>query len=141
MKILVATDGSKFSLRAFKQALQLSRELNTPAQITLISVQEDTAFAHATHFVGKKAVDDYLADLAQADLKAALAAAGKAGVTVSTLVKVGHPVQQITEAAAKGKFDLLVVGAKGRGMLQDLLMGSVATRVAELSKVPVLLVK
>ena len=66
MKILVATDGSKHSLRAVKHALQLSEQLKTPAQITLISVHENTAFAHASHFVGKKAVDDYLADLAQA---------------------------------------------------------------------------
>ncbi len=141
MKILVATDGSKFSLRAFKYALELSQSMKTPAEISLISVHEDTALRHATHFVGKKAVEEYLADQSSADLKASLAAASKAGIAVSTIVKVGHPVQQITEAAAKGKFDMLVIGAKGRGMLQDLLMGSVATRVAELSKVTVVLVK
>jgi nucleotide-binding universal stress UspA family protein len=34
-----------------------------------------------------------------------------------------------------------VLGSKGRSSLKDLLIGSVAQRVSELSKVPVLLVK
>ena len=42
---------------------------------------------------------------------------------------------------SKGKFVLLVVGAKGRGSLKDLFVGSVASRLTELSTVPLLLVK
>jgi nucleotide-binding universal stress UspA family protein len=41
----------------------------------------------------------------------------------------------------KEKFDLLVVGGKGRGTLTDLLLGSVATKLVNLSPIPVLVVK
>ena len=56
-------------------------------------------------------------------------------------VKIGSVAELIAETAAKGKFDLIVMGSKGRTALKDLLMGSVAQRVAALSMVPVLLVK
>ena len=38
-------------------------------------------------------------------------------------------------------FDLVVLGSKGRSALKDLVIGSVAKRVIELSQVPVLLVR
>jgi nucleotide-binding universal stress UspA family protein len=40
-----------------------------------------------------------------------------------------------------GKFDLIVLGAKGRSGFGDLLLGSVAQRVSATSKRPVVLVK
>jgi len=57
------------------------------------------------------------------------------------IIRTGHVATEIVDAAERGKFDLLLLGSKGRSALKDLLMGSVAKRVAELSKVPVLLVK
>jgi nucleotide-binding universal stress UspA family protein len=45
------------------------------------------------------------------------------------------------DAAQKGKYDLVVLGSKGRNAVSDLLLGSVAQRVMSLSKQPVLLVK
>ena len=56
-------------------------------------------------------------------------------------MKIGSVAELITETAANGKFDLIVMGSKGRTALKDLLMGSVAQRVSALSSVPVLLVK
>jgi nucleotide-binding universal stress UspA family protein len=57
------------------------------------------------------------------------------------VIRTGHVSAEIAAAATEGGFDLLVLGGKGRSGLKDLLMGSVAQRVTELSKVPVLLVK
>lgn len=141
MKILVAVDGSKNSLRAFKHVMDLAGALKEPPAVTLISVHDDVAMRHATRFVGKKAVDEYIAEACGEDLKAAVAAAAKAGFPVETLTRVGHVAQEIADAAGKGKFDLLVVGAKGRGSLKDIFVGSVASRLTELSTVPLLLVK
>ncbi len=141
MKILVAVDGSKYAVRAFKNALDLLQKLQEPSTISVISVHDDTALRHATRFVGKRAVQDYLADVAREDTRLALAAADKAGVTCETIARVGPVAQVIADAATKGKFDLVVMGSKGRTAIRDLLMGSVAQRVIELSSVPVLIVK
>ncbi len=56
-------------------------------------------------------------------------------------IKCGHIAEQIMNLANKDKVDLIVMGAKGRSGLLDLLVGSVAQRVSGSAKQPVLLVK
>ena len=57
------------------------------------------------------------------------------------MIRRGHVAAEIADAAARGRFDMVVMGSKGRSSLADLLVGSVASRVLELSPVPTLLVK
>jgi nucleotide-binding universal stress UspA family protein len=141
MKLLVATDGSKNALRAVKYAARLLEKLADAGSITLISVHDDVALRHARRFVGKQAVEDYLRELSEQDLVDARKALDEAGIAHDMIIRTGHVATEIAEAAARGKFDLLVLGSKGRTALKDLLIGSVAKRVAELSTIPVLLVK
>jgi nucleotide-binding universal stress UspA family protein len=141
MKLLVATDGSKHALKAVRQAARLAAAFSEPTTITLISVHDDTALRHAERFVGKKAVDDYLRDLSDHDLADARKALDKAGLKHDMVIRVGHIAQEIASFADQGKFDMIVMGSKGRSALKDMLVGSVAQRVAELSKTPLLLVK
>ncbi|MBX3590253.1 MAG: universal stress protein [Burkholderiaceae bacterium] len=141
MKMLVATDGSKNALHAVKYAIQLLGRVSEGGSITLISVHDDVALRHARRFVGKEAVADYLRELSEQDLADARKTLDKAGVSHDMIIRTGHVATEIVEAAERGKFDLLVMGSKGRSALKDLLIGSVAKRVAEISKVPVLLVR
>jgi nucleotide-binding universal stress UspA family protein len=141
MKMLVATDGSKNALHAVKYAIQLLGRMSEGGSITLISVHDDVALRHARRFVGKDAVADYLRELSEQDLADARKALDKAGVSHDMIIRTGHVATEIVEAAERGKFDLLVMGSKGRSAMKDLLIGSVARRVAEISKVPVLLVR
>lgn len=141
MKMLVATDGSKNALHAVKYAIQLLGRMSEGGSITLISVHDDVALRHARRFVGKEAVADYLRELSEQDLADARKTLDKAGVSHDMIIRTGHVATEIVEAAERGKFDLLVMGSKGRSALKDLLIGSVAKRVAEISRVPVLLVR
>jgi len=141
MKMLVATDGSKNALHAVKYAIQLLGRMSEGGSITLISVHDDVALRHARRFVGKDAVADYLRELSEQDLADSRKALDKAGVSHDMIIRTGHVATEIVEAAGRGKFDLLVMGSKGRSALKDLLIGSVAKRVAEISRVPVLLVR
>ncbi|HMN64752.1 MAG: universal stress protein [Burkholderiaceae bacterium] len=141
MKMLVATDGSKNALHAVKYAIQLLGRMSEGGSITLISVHDDVALRHARRFVGKEAVADYLRELSEQDLADSRKALDKAGVSHDMIIRTGHVATEIVEAAERGKFDLLVMGSKGRSALKDLLIGSVAKRVAEISRVPVLLVR
>lgn len=141
MKILVATDGSKNAVRAVKFAARLDQMLEKRGTVTLISVHDDTALRHAQRFVGKKAVDDYLRDLSEKDIAEARRVLDKAGVHHDMIIRTGHIATEIAAAAKEGRFDLLVLGSKGRSALKDLVIGSVASRVTSISTVPVLLVK
>jgi nucleotide-binding universal stress UspA family protein len=53
----------------------------------------------------------------------------------------GQVAQSIAKAATDADCDLIVLGSKGRTALKDLLIGSVAQRVASLASMPVTLVK
>lgn len=141
MKLLVATDGSKNSLRGVRHAIALLKKLAEPGSITLISVHDDTALRHARRFVGKQAVDEYLRELSDADLADARKLLDKAGVKHDNIIRTGHVATEIANAADKGKYDMIVLGSKGRSALKDLLIGSVAKRVIEIARTPVLLVR
>ena len=69
-----------------------------------------------------------------------LAVLVKAGVKHDSIIQTGH-VAAVISAAADKKFDLVVMGSKGRSGLVDMLVGSVAQRVLATCKKPVLLVK
>ena len=141
MKILVATDGSKHALRAVKYAADLVGQLKPASSVTLISVHDDFGLRHAKAFVGSDEVADYLRELSDKELKPARKLLDLRGVKHDAEIRTGSVSQQIAECATKGRFDLIVMGAKGRGAFADLLVGSVAQRVLAIAKQPVVLVK
>jgi nucleotide-binding universal stress UspA family protein len=141
MRILVAIDGSEHALRALSFAVDLVSRLESPAELILANAHDDVALRGASQWVGKEAVDDYLADLAQAELKDAVAAARAAGVRFETRALRGPVAQTLVDAARELGCGMIVLGSKGRTALKDLLIGSVAQRVAALADVPVTLVK
>jgi nucleotide-binding universal stress UspA family protein len=142
MKILVATDGSKNSLRAVKYAARLAHLLRTASnKITLVSVHDDAGLRHAKAFVGNAEVADYLRELSEKELKAARKLLRAEGIGYDMEIRTGHVAQEIVACADKGKFDMIVVGSKGRSALADLLLGSVAQRVLATAKQPVVVVK
>ena len=142
MKILVATDGSKNALRAVKFAIAQVKGSNLKTNsITAISVHDDAGLRHARSFVGSDAITDYLRELSDKELKPAIKLLGDAGVQYSMVIKTGHVAEEICKLAQKEKFDMVVLGSKGRSTLADLLIGSVAQRVIASVKQPVVLIK
>jgi nucleotide-binding universal stress UspA family protein len=143
MKILLACDGSQPALNAVSTATHLFQQLRVPSahSITLINVHDDVGLRHAKAMVGKGAVADYLREISEEELKSARALLDAAGVKHDMEIRTGHVAQEIVHCADEGSFDLIVLGAKGRGAVADLLLGSVAQRVLAMAKVPVMLVK
>ena len=142
MKILVATDGSKRALHAVAYAAKLVRLLRSATSpITLISVHDDIGLRSAKSFVGSAKVADYLRELSEKELKPARKLLDAAGVKHNMVIRTRRVAQEIVACADEGKFDLIVMGAKGRSAIADLLLGSVAQRVLATAKQPVVLVK
>jgi nucleotide-binding universal stress UspA family protein len=141
MKILVAIDGSENSLRALRYAIDLAGRMAEPSLLLLANAHDDIALRGASQFVGKDAVKDYLDDMARNELKDAIGVAGSSKVPHEVRMLRGPVAQVIAQTAADDRCDLIVLGSKGRTALKDLLIGSVAQRVASLADVPVTLVK
>jgi nucleotide-binding universal stress UspA family protein len=141
MKILLPVDGSKSSLNAAKYVGRLVKDLRSKSTVTLISVHDDIGLGHVKQFVANDVIDDYLKEVSEKELKAAQKALDTAGVKYSAVIKRGNVAEEILALATKGKFDLIVMGSKGRTGIIDALMGSVAQKISNTAKQPVLLIK
>lgn len=57
------------------------------------------------------------------------------------LLVVGRPVKRIVEVAEKKRVSMIIIGSHGRTGLSNLLLGSKAGQVVQLSTIPVTVVK
>ncbi len=62
-------------------------------------------------------------------------------LTVKLYLKYGNIPKQIVEVAKQEKVKLIVMGAHGKGLLTEILLGSVSTDVIRNAECPVLIVK
>ncbi|MGA1178303.1 MAG: universal stress protein, partial [Burkholderiaceae bacterium] len=91
--------------------------------------------------IDQKLVEAYMDEIADKELASAKARVAEAGLSAAVVKAHGEIVPELLKFIKDQKVDLMVVGGKGRGSLVDLLLGSVAGRLAETSPVPVLIVK
>jgi len=141
MKILLLVDGSTSALNAAKYVGKLAKDLRSKCTVTLISIHDDVGLGHVKQFVATSVVNDYLREVSEKELKPAQKALDSAGVKHSMVIKRGNVADEIIALANKEKFDLIVMGSKGRTGIVDALMGSIAQKISTAAKQPVLLIK
>jgi nucleotide-binding universal stress UspA family protein len=141
MKILVLTDGSACALRALDYAIDVARLMGNAPSISLLSVHDDAGLKHVRKHFPKGTIDNFLHDLSVKELKSSKSKLDKSSLDHEVMIQTGHVAAQIVKVAKSGKFDLIVMGAKGRSTFTDMLIGSVAQRVLSATHVPVTLIK
>ena len=135
MKVLVAYDGSEPAGHALTRAAQIAQRGD--AEVTVISVVPLQASGpRSAGPVISGDVEEHGRELDEA-----LAKLKEAGVEAAKLEAVGHPAESIVDEAERGKFDLIIVGHRGRHGIQRFLMGSTATRVVTHAHCDVLVVR
>ncbi len=123
-RILVASDGSPYSLAAWEVALSMAKKAGSTL-FGVSVVQEDEDLNLAEEIVHQMRV-----------------AANQQGVPLQGLVPQGQQADDaIVQAALKNEVDLIILGSHGRTGLSRLLMGSVTERVIGHAPQPVLVVK
>ena len=63
------------------------------------------------------------------------------GIEIKTLIEKGTPYKKIIETAEKEKATLIVMGSHRKGVLKELLIGSVSENVVRHTKKPVLIIR
>jgi len=135
LNILVAIDGSASSRRALEQAVDLARALNS--KLTLITVAPPISHYVPLAGVSSETMRKELDRWAQAILDRA-AAAVPDDVIAHRMQPIGHPGPKILEEIERGRYDLVVLGSRGRGRAQEGLLGSVNGYLHFHSGVPLL---
>ena len=65
----------------------------------------------------------------------------QAGFTAEPFCKIGDPAKEIMKVESKQKADLIVMGARGLGTIDRVLLGSVSMQVLQYAHCPVLVVR
>jgi len=136
-RILVPLDFSDCSSDALQYATLMAKQFK--AKVILLHVIDIKGLTggfslsveerdHALEAVGGKLLSDAAASL-EAD-----------GIGVAREVRKGVPPQEILKGAEEHGADLIVMGTAGRTGLERLVVGSVAERVVQMAKCPVLTV-
>jgi len=136
-KILVPLDGSEHSIKALETAVQIANKFN--GKITLIHVYSIGGLA-----ISPTPVRGFIEAIRK--VGASILADGEKrvkaeGVQVEILLMEGHMVEQIVMTCREGKFDLIVMGARGLSKVKEMLLGSVSDGVIRYACCPVLIVK
>jgi nucleotide-binding universal stress UspA family protein len=125
MKVLVATDGSDYSMKAVQRALELAETRG--ADVTIMTV---AYYAKDIMDEMPLNIQEKLEAEAKALLNKAKAVFDQKGVKVATTIKTGLvPANLIIRAAEEGKFDRIIIGSSGIHGLGRILMGSTAAKV------------
>ena len=141
MKVLIPVDGSASANRAVEHVIASVAWLKEAPQIHLLNVQWKLASGNVKLFIDQDTINDYYREQGMAALAEARARLDAAGLAYSYHVAVGTPAEAIVQAAQEQQVDQIVISAHGQNTLSSMLLGSVASKVAHLAPVPVLLVK
>lgn len=139
-KILVPVDFSDFSAKGTKYAARFADKFG--ATLLLTHIVEPVRYPESILIPPEMAeANRERLTLARKALAAFVKRQVPAGLTTETLVRLGHPVDQIVAAAKECDADLVIVGTHGHTGLKHLLLGSVAERIVRLAPCPVLTVR
>jgi nucleotide-binding universal stress UspA family protein len=138
MKILVAVDGSKASLKAVQLLIDHSDWYRDQPQVELLAVHLPVPRVSHTN---KAQLERYYREEGESMLGAAKKKLDAAGIGYQTRVLVGPVAETVVKHAKEKRCDLIYIGTRGMGELGKALIGSTASKVLHISDIPVLLVK
>jgi nucleotide-binding universal stress UspA family protein len=140
-KILIPVDGSPASLRAVDFAVQ--KLVRGEGDLLLLLHVQNLGSIDMAGF--SAAIPDFVSETAsQVSAKALQDAVGKceeAHVAFQSIARAGPIALTIAEVARVEGVGQIVMGTRGLGGVQGLLLGSVATQVIHLVEVPITLIK
>jgi nucleotide-binding universal stress UspA family protein len=146
-RIIACVDGSKQAMRAAITAIELAKRCD--ARLTFISVSSEPSkevdeelqrFMEVEHL---ERLPDEAIDRARTKLLQSVTdhAKKKAHRNVDSIMRTGHPARTIVDFARNTGADLIVMGSRGLGDVESVLIGSVSLEVSSQSSCACLLVK
>lgn len=138
---LVGIDGSECSNKAVKEAINIAEK--TSAKVHLVYVMHWPPVTPITAggvepFVFNREDEEQRVEKQVIEPLMHLYAESK--VELSRQILFGDPVDTLHEEVVNQQVDMVFVGRKGRSTIVDLILGSVANKLAHLIEVPIVLV-
>ena len=152
-KVMAACDLSLYSKETLEYAGKVAEGLQAELMIinvinkrdvdTILKVAEGQFDRSIEQYV-KKAADQYVGNAKQErtrQLDQMLKESGAGQLVIRKIFRVGVPYQELISAIKDEGADMLVMGAKGRSNLADVLLGSTAEKLFRYCPVPLFSVR
>jgi nucleotide-binding universal stress UspA family protein len=144
-KIMVAVDFSDFSVAAAEYAAKLAKDVGAALLMTHVYNQRDVEMMNIVatrvpEFSVKKYVDEHLQER-KSRLRKMAKKFSNGELSVETRVRFGVPYEALLKEIEENKPDLLVMGAKGRSNVVDMILGSCAQKMFRHSPIPLLSIR
>lgn len=138
-KIMVAVDGSKQAEKAFLEALDLAKD--NEAELIIVSIINKVELTHSAYAFSKIYAEEK--QKIEVEMLKKIHDAKEYGLTeIHAIVETGDSRQLIaTVFPTQENVDLIVMGATGKGAIQQALVGSTASFVVAHASCSVLVVK
>ena len=141
--IMVSYDGSKYSLHAFKVALDIAQKYDS--KLTVLACLSKPAYRGVWYYDSRctKAILKKEEKAAKENISKIIEPAKKktdVSITVKIIPTI-YIVNQIVSFAKSHKIDLVVMGSRGRTGFDKVLLGSVAQGVSQKIHCPVMITK
>jgi nucleotide-binding universal stress UspA family protein len=140
-KIFVPIDGSDAALRALTHAIKLAQRMGDSRIVVAHAHEEPVIYGEIAVYVPLATMETMQRAHSESVLEAADALLAKAGVPYDKEILTGPIAQVLAERAATLGCDTIVMGTHGSTAIGNMLMGSIATKIVHLSKIPVTLVR
>ncbi|MBO1102706.1 universal stress protein [Enterococcus hirae] len=138
-KIMVAVDGSKQSEQAFLEALDLAKD--NEAELFIVSIINKVELTHSAYAFSKIYAEEK--QKIEVEMLKKIHDAKEYGINdIHAIVETGDPRNLIGAVFPQQEaIDLIVMGATGKGAIQQALVGSTASYVVTHAPCSVLVVK
>ena len=140
LKMLLPVDGSEISGQAVEGFVKRLNWYRERPEIHLMNVRTPLP-GNVSMYISKEEIGNYYQEVGLKSLQSARDQLERADVTYRHHIVVGEPVVMIVQFAEDVQCDQIVIGPRGLGAIKGLLLGSVASKLIQLSTVPVLLLK
>ncbi|WP_119153993.1 universal stress protein [Caldimonas tepidiphila] len=139
MRYLIPVDGSQLALDAVHHALRLVRE-GLQASFVLANVQEPAHLYEVMMTADPVVLEGASRGAGVHALQDAERLMQESGLPYETEVASGDVAHTLVDIAERFGCDGIIMGARGRGALRSVLIGSVSSAVLQASTIPVTIV-
>ncbi|MBB5173351.1 universal stress protein [Texcoconibacillus texcoconensis] len=134
-KLLLATDGSEYALRAAEKTVEMAKNMpEVTIHIVYVVDNSKTEVLNNWNTMGAQ-------EKRKEKIKPTEEKFKEAHIDYKVEFLRGEPGPSIVKHANENNFDMVIVGSRGRNRLQELVLGSVSHKVAKRVECAVMIIK
>ncbi len=138
--LVVGVDGSDQARRAAAMAAAMARRTGAELHLMTVVRPPEGWWGIVGAPPPAESLGNALSDAQRAVIDSTVESLDLTDIEYETFEEVGDPANQLADTAEAQNADLLVIGQRGAGVVERIMVGSVADRLVHISRTPIMVV-